>query len=530
MENQQRGKDSLQDLLKTIAESNILCYQAQWHYVRARNLAAGQSYMSNLPKDHLGRKEDLLVALRETHDGCDKLNKSFMSILMNLMLDQSFPVLTSQIGSIPVGDLERLDNRSSDLFSRSGSIEDKQHTAKPRKILKHCCSMLQFLNRCQDIAAHQRKLLEAVECQIRAENPSVDRAGHQVDPWKPYFHYHSQNRQYHQYQRQHALAGSPHMSIKSERARIPNQISFTQNHLETRHFPAKIAAKAPTEQTVQHLYHYDPNKSLVIHEKPYNANDNSKDDEFEPLSIDEGMDISTGVGDLGTAKSKDDEFEPLSIDEGMDISTGAGDLGTAKSKDDEFEPLSIDEGMDISTGVGDLGTARTVASSIAQASALFTPDEIFPDVKSKINSPDDTALATGNSTKKVAVPISRRGRRKSQHHSSLIPAVTREQLSPLRGARRVRSTGSYPKHQHRRPPRRFKKPKGDGSLASRLSLSSSSSADESRLSLALGGRNDFMEKDSAHGKARLRSLEHGIGDSDTDENEKSSICLRSFSY
>jgi len=458
----QSGEDYSLYLLNIIAESINLCHQAQCHYLRAWNFTVDQP----------NQKEDLLVALRETHLGYDKLTKSCMCIRTSPMLNYDFPVLTSQIRSIAHSELERFDIRSSDLFSESGSIEDKQHTTKDRNVSKHRGSLLRFINRCHDITTHQRRLLEAVECQIKAENPSVGRAEHRVDLGKQHFPYNSRYLPLCQYQQDYAMIDLSYTSMNAEAETITDQIISTLNLTKDEQCQTKIAAGASMGRNDEYSHQYDSNQDLVFHAK--------------------------------------------------------SDKATDKSTDDEFEPLSINTGLNAWIEEDDLTKAQTIASSIAQTSAVFTPDMIFPNSKPKTYSYGDATLKSGMNATKIAALVSRRGRRKASH-SSLPQSKGRKQQQPLRGIKRGRSTASNLKQQHRRPPRYFKKSKGDGKSASPLPLSSSSEH-ELRLSLALGGRMDFMKNDSTFGKGILHSLEKGIGSSDTDGNDNSAMGRRSSSH
>mmetsp|Transcript_16901 Transcript_16901/g.39036 ORF Transcript_16901/g.39036 Transcript_16901/m.39036 type:complete len:458 (-) Transcript_16901:120-1493(-) len=444
----QSGEDFSQCWLNIIAESKNLCHQAQCHYLRASNFAVDQP----------NQKEDLLVALRETHLGYDKLTKSFMCIRTSPMLNYNFPVLTSQIRSVTHSELERFDIRSSDLFSESGSIEEKQHATRERNVSKHRGSLLRFINRCHEITTHQRRLLEAVECQIQAENLSVGRAEHRVDLGKQQFPYNSQNLPLCQYQQDHAMIDLSYTSRNAEAESITDQIISTLNLTKNEQCQTKIAAGASMGRNDEYSHQYDSNQDPVFRAK--------------------------------------------------------SDKATDKSTDDEFEPLSINTGSNAWIEEDDLAKAHTIASSIAQTSAVFTPDMIFPNSKPKTYSYADATPNSGINATKIAASVSRRGRRKASHSS----------LPRSKG----RGTGSNLKQQHRRPPRNFKKSKGDRKSASPLPLSSSSEHDLC-LSLALGGRMDFMNNDSTFGKGILHSLEKDIGSSDTDGNNGSAMGRRSSS-
>lgn len=513
-----RGEAFPHRMLETIAEAIFFCYQAQCHYRRASNLATDQLY--NYGKDIAGRKQTLLSALNELHLGSKKLNESFMSIRSNLMLDQNFPVLTSQIGCIPVGDLEELDISSSSLFSTDGSIDSKQHRMKERNLLKHCSGILRFASRCEDIAAHQRKLLEAVKGQIQAENPSVAFAGYREDPLKERMNDNSHHPQYHQYyQYRHTLTECPEVPSKRKTGTIQNQVSSTPNPPEKLQYcTTNITAAASIGQAGQQLHQYDGCPNPIVHSISREVIPESKDDEFEPLSINDGMDSeSASLGYTEQLLSQCD-YRRNSIVHLKPYEANS------KPNDEEFEPLSINDGVEFSMVADESAKSKPIALSIVEALAPITQDAMLPDSKIKNQSSVSTAPATCHNNFKIATAISQRKKRKST--TSLPQKAGYKQEQSERGIMRARSFGSYPKHQNRQSSLRLKKSKGDKSSSPSLSASSSSE-DKSLLSLALGGRNDFVEKDTTYGKGILHSI---TGDVDGIGSDNNSCSNNGFSF
>jgi len=462
--------DLPQSMLKSIAEATTLCYYAQCHYKQASNLAAAWPYHHGKYVD--SRHNPLLEALRESRLGSEKLQKSFTFVRKNLVLAENFPVLVAHAGWISIAKLQELDTRSTALFPAHVSTTSEQQPKKrEQELIMHCGSILQFVNPCEEIATHQQKLLEAVKGQILAENPSLVPVGHREDHWKSYFcpnsHY-GYNHQF--YQHQHAMTGQPKIPVRTDDITIPNKIAPKPNtQQEEQHFVTKgTSARWNAQQ-----YQYDSRKSPVAHTK-----------------------------------------RRASISKSVD--------------DDEFEPLSIDEGIDLSMELNDLSATTNIASSIAQALGPIITDEIFPGSKFKLNFPEDTVkvsdgINTTTTTKRSATKTP------ATLPPPLSTAMERKQKS--RSARRVRSTGSQPKHRHQRPPRRQKKKK---TVEESYFPSSEKSNESSLLAFALGGRMDFLKKDAVLGKGGTTGG-LGIGSSSSDSDgeflfDNQPMSRRSYSY
>lgn len=273
-------------MLEIIDEVNSLCYHAQCHFRQASSLAADGPCTGE--KSTTERKnEPLIKALQEARLGSDKLEQSFSLVLEDVMLVRNYPVLASQVGSIPKEDLQGLETSSEKLLANIGKHKDDR--IKERKLLKHCGSILQFVNRCEEIAGQQRKLLEAVAVQIKSKTDEN-------------FHHNNKLGFSHPYDRYNDHIRSEPYNIplrEAETGRI-DPIPIIPNQ-QSRHQVGAVG----TEQWC--LSNPHPS-SVTLPPAPVRK----PTDDFEPLPIDQGIDLPSS--------ETDDELEPLSIDDVINLS------------------------------------------------------------------------------------------------------------------------------------------------------------------------------------------------------------------
>jgi len=415
--------NSPQSMLMAITEANTLCYHAQCHYRQASSLAADRSY--NKTKFSAQQQDEPLIdALRESHFGTNKLQQSFSLIQEHPALVQKFPVLASQTSSIPIMALETLDASSALLFD-SGSDGD----ASKNDLVKHCSRILRFVHRCEEMSSHQRKYLEAVEAQIKGESPAA------CADWNKVISNHHCYHQY--YHHRYPMPGPYHIPVREIETSRSDEVSFvpSQQGIENR-YEHKEAAGA-TEQRYDSEHH----SSSIVHAKPSST--------------------------------------------------------PTPNTDDDFEPLSIDEGIDLSLGETHSASAETLASSIVEALGPIIPDEIFTDSKVGVHRnkhkevtpfhfPEYSNIVSTNSC-----PVTPTSTTTSTTMSTESPPERRHQetgfvRSKIGNRLRVLSQQQQQQQQqNRRPPRRQKKRKSE-------------SESNDMLSLALGGRLEFLEKDSGN--------------------------------
>jgi hypothetical protein len=413
--------NSPQTMLMAIAEANTLCYHAQCRYRQASSLAADRSY--NKTKYSAQQEgEPLIDALRESHFGTNKLQQSFSLIQEHPALVQKFPVLASQTSSIPIMALENLDASSNLLFD-SGNDGD----ASKNDLVKHCSRILRFVHRCEEISSHQRKYLEAVEAQIKAESPAACADWHQVGSNHHYYH------QY--YHHRYPMPGPYHIPVREMETPRSDEVSFFPSQQGREDHYEQIEAAGAAEQRYDSEHH----SSSIVHAKP----------------------SSTPTPNTG----------------------------------DDFEPLSIDEGIDLSLGETHSASAETLASSIVQALGPIIPDEIFTDGKVGVhrnNRKEVTPFHSPENSNKVntdSCPVTPTSTTTSTTMSTASPPRGRHQETGFvrsKSGNRLRVLSQQQQQQqNRRPPRRQKKRKAK-------------SESNDMLSLALGGRLDFLEKDSGN--------------------------------
>lgn len=405
--------DPPQRMLMVITEANTLCYHAQCHYRQASSLAADRSY-NKIKYNTQQQGEPLIDALRESHFGTNKLQQSFSLIQEHPALVQNFPVLATQTSSIPIMALEKLDADSALLFDDSSDGDTSKND-----LVKHCSQILRFVHRCEEISSHQRKYLEAVEAQIKAENPAACADWHNMG---------SNNHYYHQYNHhRYPMPGPYHTSVREVEKSRSDEVFFVPN-------PQGLDHRYKEQQ-----YNSEHHSSSFFHAKPSST--------------------------------------------------------PPPNTDDDFEPLSIDEGRDLSLGETDSASAETLASSIVEALGPIIPDEIFTDGKIAVHRKRHKEITSfhfpehSNIVSTDSCPVTPTSTTTSTTSTTRSPADGRYQEN---GRVRTKSVNrskflSQQKnyHQNRRPPRRQKKRKAK-------------SESDDMLSLALGGRLDFMEKDSGN--------------------------------
>lgn len=145
-------------MLRAIAEANSLCYHAQCHYQQAASADISALFDDN--------DQTLNCAVQEATIGTVKLQRSFSLIHQNAHLNQHFPVLMAQAGSIHIVELDRL----------SSAIALANHS-NDKKISLYS-NMMQFIHKREHICVYQKSLLAAVDVQIRSESPYM------TDSWE----------------------------------------------------------------------------------------------------------------------------------------------------------------------------------------------------------------------------------------------------------------------------------------------------------------------------------------------------------
>jgi len=419
--------NSSQRMLETIDETNSLCYHAQCHFRQASSLAAdGPCTGENSTTER--KNEPLIKALQEARLGSDKLEKSFSLVLENVMLVRNHPVLASQVGSIPKEDLQGLETSSEKLLANIGKHKDDR--IKERKLLKHCGSILRFVNRCEEIAGQQRKLLEAVAVQIK---PIV------VKKTEASFYHNNKLGYSHQYDRynDHVRSEPYNVPIREVETERIDPIPIIPNP-RSRH--QKVTAQVGGVGTEQWCLS-NPHPSSVT---------------LPPAPV----------------RKPTDDFEPLPIDQGIDL--------PSSETDDELEPLSIDDVINLSL------EEEVITASFPSAGTFI-----------------DTSNIHGNRWECQQETLSTPTVPKRTNRS---PRSTDEEKPRIR---RVGSGGLLEKRRrNRRPPRRQPKPKGRNKEPS----------SDDVMKLALGGRLDFMQKDTVFKEDSRRRRS-----SDTNESEDASL-------
>jgi len=457
-------------MLKAIAAANMLCYHAQCHYLKASSLAADRPYHNAKFEFSAQRNKPLVDALRESHLGSDELRKAFSLIRGNPVLAQNFPVLTSQSNSVPTMDLQRLDARSVTLFA---NLDHDKNASREADLLEHCGSILRFVHRCLEIAGHQRKLLEAVELQIHAENHPAFASGHRMGE-----------------RNKHGLC---HNNLREVRHHMFEEFNncYREYHqdLNDASGPDDILARAVETATKADQLQFIPNPQRGQQRITADvtmlagAGLGCHTIEYRPKSI-----VYTSIPHVPIPKAEE-EFEPLSIDEGVDLK---GLSTPVSSFMEELASISPDE----------VFTDSKVSANRQRRRESITPDEIFTDSKICREIPPfavpeytvvvstDTHLDTNNAPPSTTSKVSQ---------------------STEKGKTAIVRTRSSDHFQPRRTKKRLK--------AQKPQPVADSSGD--MLALALGGRMDFMKEDAVFGKGGRNHSGDGVRLDCTDDNSNS---------
>jgi len=384
-----------QRMLETINGACVLCHNALTYFHHSTSIAQNGLYNSDAPVDEK-MSSHVADAIKEARSGSDKLKASFAMIQGNLFLSRNHPILISQSMSIPIEDFEEIEARSTSQYPK----------LKLRKAL------LRFVHRCEEIASHQKQLLDAVAGQIQAENRPFGAYGY--PPFHPYHHYH-----------QYAMPGPYNVPLEavgsSKSDRMP--------------------------------YQYGPRAS------------SNHEESFEPIP-------------LAKSEKQCNSSSTLTLE-------------------DEFEPLSIEKGMDLPLNEAHLTPAKTSTSSAGTLPPI-KPDEIFADSKIQCHSQGHATFAA----KSTNTLTSKTKKARAKTPPSLRSASTSKE--PLK----IRRTGSggllekrrrSTKRQSRRTKKEKEKPK--------------SQSPDDMLALALGGRMDFMQKDTVYQDSLHSELSKSVDNS-----------------